>query len=250
MDTLRWILLALGLIVIAGVYFWSRRPRDERRVEPVLEPRDTATAGELDLGDPLSPRDPLVEPPDAPDLGPVRSVSPAEEADDVERLAAERPADDVERLAAERPGFDPRLDRTLVFYLVSPRGHPFSGSDVAQAFKDFGLRFGAMDIFHYHTEGGETLFSIANLVEPGTFDPATLTTSTTPGLTLFMQLPGPLPAEEAVPLLLSTVEKLAMRLNAGIRGADRQPISLEELARMRQEPLSDRVMKACVEVNE
>ena len=238
MDTLRWILLALGLILIAGVYFWSRRPRDERRVEPVLEPRDSATAGELDLGDPLSPHDPLVEPPDEPDLGPVRSVSPAEEADEVGRLAA------------EDTDFDHDRQRTLVFYLVSPRGHPFSGSDVAQAFKDFGLRFGEMDIFHYHTDDGEILFSVANLVEPGTFDPSTLTTSTTPGLSLFMQLPGPLPADEAAPLLLSTVEKLATRLDAGIRGADRQPISLEELARMREKPLSDWAMKACVEVTE
>ncbi|RMG28463.1 MAG: hypothetical protein D6721_08320 [Gammaproteobacteria bacterium] len=236
MDTLRWILLALGVIVIAGIYFWSRRPRDERRVEPVLEARDEPP-GDVDLGDPLSPHDPLVEPVVEPDEERLPSVAPPEEAEDVHRLAR----DAQERGDAARP-------RTLVFYLVSPRGHPFSGAEVAQAFKDLGLRFGEMDIFHYPAPSGETVFSVANLVEPGTFDPAVLSTSTTPGLSLFMQLPGPLPAEEAVPLLLASVEKLARRLGAHIRGVDRQPISLEELARMREAPLSDWAMKACVEV--
>ena len=54
MDGLRWLLLLFGVLVIAGVYFYSRRERErpgeveipERRLTPTLEagPVDEAPA--------------------------------------------------------------------------------------------------------------------------------------------------------------------------------------------------------------
>ena len=43
---------------------------------------------------------------------------------------------------------------------------------------------------------GALQFSIANLVKPGTFDLAAIKTFYTPGITLFMQLPGQVRADK------------------------------------------------------
>ena len=64
MDGLRWLLLVCGLLVIAGVYFYSRREKSVQedryepveRVEPTLTAEDVATsvAAETSLPDPGS----------------------------------------------------------------------------------------------------------------------------------------------------------------------------------------------------
>ena len=56
MDGLRWLLLLFGLLVIAGVYFYSRRektipeaePLSSERVEPTLGADDSPGVSELD----------------------------------------------------------------------------------------------------------------------------------------------------------------------------------------------------------
>ena len=46
MDGLRWLLLLFGALVIAGVYFYTRREREKPAVEPVESPRITPTLGD------------------------------------------------------------------------------------------------------------------------------------------------------------------------------------------------------------
>ena len=50
---------------------------------------------------------------------------------------------------------------------------------------DLHMRFGTMDIFHRHarkTALGPVLFSLANLVKPGTFELSSMSDFETPGL--------------------------------------------------------------------
>ncbi|HEX7719549.1 MAG TPA: hypothetical protein VF389_07075, partial [Woeseiaceae bacterium] len=74
MDGLRWLLLLFGLLVIVGVYAYSRRERGKReqtvavadaeaRVEPTLDPLAEADDNEDDsVGDELIEEAPRREP--------------------------------------------------------------------------------------------------------------------------------------------------------------------------------------------
>jgi len=68
----------------------------------------------------------------------------------------------------------------------------FSGRAIDEAARQFGLQFGAMNIYHKKNDqalGCRHLFSLANLYQPGEFDPAKLDRFRTQGLTLFMNVP-------------------------------------------------------------
>jgi cell division protein ZipA len=73
---------------------------------------------------------------------------------------------------------------------IGPTG--FSGRAIDQVARHFDLQFGAMNIYHKkndHAVGCRHLFSLANLYQPGDFNPAKLDRFRTQGLTLFMNVP-------------------------------------------------------------
>jgi cell division protein ZipA len=68
----------------------------------------------------------------------------------------------------------------------------FSGRAIDEAARQFGLQFGAMNIYHRKNDqalGCRHVFSLANLYKPGEFDPAKTERFRTQGLTLFMNVP-------------------------------------------------------------
>jgi len=68
----------------------------------------------------------------------------------------------------------------------------FSGRAIDQAARQFGMQFGLMNIYHKKNDlalGCRHLFSLANLYQPGEFDPAKVDRFRTQGLTLFMNVP-------------------------------------------------------------
>ena len=108
----------------------------------------------------------------------------------------------------------------LILHIES-REEYFRGDDLLKLTLNQGLRYGDMKIFHRHAaEDGEgpILFSMANMVKPGTFDLATFDTLLTPGVSLFLRLPmtGHSPIE-AFEVMLVTAKTLADQLNAELR---------------------------------
>jgi cell division protein ZipA len=109
----------------------------------------------------------------------------------------------------------------LVLTVLAEENQMFSGTDIEDALLAEGLKYGDMRIFHYFKlddskpspQDREAVFSVANLLEPGYFDLDTLAELETPGLSLFCQLPGPLPGNEALDCLLDKARGLAVRLN-------------------------------------
>ena len=72
------------------------------------------------------------------------------------------------------------------------------------------------------------MFSVASLVKPGVLDPAEAADFSTPGLSVFMQLPGPGKPEAALSDLLDTARQLARALNAELYDTEqRQPLTPE-----------------------
>jgi cell division protein ZipA len=84
------------------------------------------------------------------------------------------------------------IQEVLVVNVRAPKGHLFYGSDLLQQVLDTGLRYGAMEVFHRHADEdgeGPVVFSMANMLKPGTFDLKTIDEFSTAGVTLFLTLP-------------------------------------------------------------
>ncbi|MBU1295248.1 MAG: cell division protein ZipA, partial [Gammaproteobacteria bacterium] len=86
------------------------------------------------------------------------------------------------------------IEEVIVINIFAPEEQNFSGMELLQLILNCGMRYGEMDIFHRHEDGfdrGRVQFSMANAIEPGTFDLETMGESDCPGVSFFMGLPGP-----------------------------------------------------------
>ncbi len=95
-------------------------------------------------------------------------------------------------LAHELDRFCEANDVLASVNILSNNQNGFSGRAIGQAATQQGMQFGAMNIFHLKNDnplGCRHLFSLANLYDPGEFDPDAMNTLRTMGLTLFMNVP-------------------------------------------------------------
>lgn len=80
----------------------------------------------------------------------------------------------------------------LAINVLARGNRRFNGSDLWAAFQRNGLTFGDMNIFHRLNPVTRTpQYSVANAIEPGTFDLSDMESMKTPGACLFLRLPGP-----------------------------------------------------------
>ena len=80
----------------------------------------------------------------------------------------------------------------LVLHLVAKDGEMLHGAELLPSLLTLNFKFGDMEIFHRHIDNagnGKVLFSLANMMKPGVFDPDNMEQFTTQGVVLFMTLP-------------------------------------------------------------
>lgn len=80
----------------------------------------------------------------------------------------------------------------LVLHVVAKEGEELSGAELLPCLLTLNFKFGEMNIFHRHEDNagtGKVLFSMANMVKPGVFDPDNMEQFSTQGVVLFMTLP-------------------------------------------------------------
>ena len=128
----------------------------------------------------------------------------------------------------------------LVMHLMTEKGQTCSGQLLLDTAVSLGLRYGAMKIFHRHSEedgSGPVLFSMANLLNPGTFDLTTMGAMQSVGVTLFMtpnELEEPV---EAFDIMLETAEKLAQELQLTLKDESRSSMTKQTIDHYRQKAL-------------
>lgn len=274
MDNLRWMLLAIGVVIIAGVYLYGRfdlgerlaagRARRQRHRAPEPQPyarREPAHLDETmhaltapdereiefsipgfddDLHD-LAQDEPELHTGFEPALE-ATSWSPAEATsaplaapDEPPQPAASRADTPRKTQAAERVADRKILSGdaeplVLVLSILANTPQRFAGPALQAALEHNGLRFGDMQIYHYFHHGEHpALFSVANAVEPGTFDAEAMQEFSTPGLTLFCQLPGVLPPAEAFDSMLSHARAIAAQLNGRLCDERRNPLTSQAI---------------------
>jgi cell division protein ZipA len=133
---------------------------------------------------------------------------------------------------------DRKIERIVTLFVSARPGEMIAGSDVVVAAEKAGMQFGDMGIFHRLVSGKAAegpVFSMANMVKPGSFDMSKLETLQTPGVTLFMTLPGPLPALDAWEMLLPTAQRLAELLDATVLDEERNALGRQRIAHLRDE---------------
>lgn len=227
-ETVRLVLLIIGVIVIAGIYLQGRFGALLKRYR-----RSSDGLGEL---------------PADWSAGTAGSGSESAYADDSSAWTTghEGDAGQARKAATNR---DPRLSPDnavsapflIQASVVARRGETFSGEELRDALLDLGLVHGEMDIFHrYDRNFREPLFSVASLVKPGTFPMDSMESFDCPGVVFFFQ-----PTKVSDPLavfddLFETSRDLAEKLDGIEWDEHRQPLTEESVRALRE-----RVEEAC-----
>ncbi|HHJ15515.1 MAG TPA: hypothetical protein ENJ80_02345 [Gammaproteobacteria bacterium] len=211
MNDLRLILLLFGAGVILAIYAWTRFQ---------ARPRKTRTRAEH------HPAPHKLEPDEPGDDAIEKELARMEQL--ISGLDAQPVSADVERL--------------LVISVVAPQGGVFAGAVLRAAFEHNKLQFGEHGIFHRITfsSGRElSVFGVANLVKPGSFEPEQMNAFSTPGITLFLQLPGPLDAVETFDDFVHTAERLAVELGGELRDQKQCVLTHQALMQIREGIVED-----------
>lgn len=105
------------------------------------------------------------------------------------------------------------LPSEVIVVSVVMQDEPFiSGAALLPSLLTLGMKFGDMNIFHRHQDNagnGDVTFSLANMVNPGTFDLDNMENFTTQGVTLFMTLPNAGDPFEVFEQMLSAAKQLS-----------------------------------------
>ena len=206
MDGLRWLLLFFGMLVIAGVYLYSRREKAKSvddAIEPGGERREPTLGG------------------DAPPL-----------ADADPEPAIESPGDDdVSEPLEDTP------QKIVTLRLIGREKKPFQGDELILSMRGIGLRHGKFGIFHRYDGNDEsrTIFSAASLVEPGSFDLANIKDQQIPGISLFLVLPGPVDSVESFDLMMAAARALAQTLDGELLDESGSTLSIQRERYLREE---------------
>ncbi len=122
----------------------------------------------------------------------------------------------------------------IVLHILAKSSEPLTGGSINSAAQASGLTFGRMNIFHRLDEEGQSLFSMANMIEPGNFDPDTIHDMTTSGLTMFMQLSTSAHPSACFDEMLRYAYHISEMLGASLCNQHRQPITQEDAEYYRQ----------------
>lgn len=246
-ETVRMILLVAGVLVVAGVYLWGRYQQrmldflnregdydelggfEEDKPAPVeADPADDAEAATGILNPHAYRHEP------EPELEPSTDIL-VEELDDDDYRLPERTK--VHQAAVAEPSQTAPLGAPFLIQLsvVADRDGYFNGEDLRDALTDLDLIYGDMGIYHrYDREYRKPLFSVASLVEPGTFPIDDMENFLCPGVVLFFQPPQVADPIAVFDDLVNTAHDLAERLDGIEWDERRQPLSEDKLALMRE----------------
>lgn len=155
------------------------------------------------------------------------------------RGAEERPAasrtHEMRAAEAEHRGAGKDVDELIMLNVLAPKSQPFTGGGMVEALRARGLRYGDMNIFHrVDPMTKATLYSVANVVEPGTFDMADLDNFRSPGVVFFMQLPGPEQPMDTFEDMLKVARDVAVRTGGSLLDENRSVMTGQTVEHYRQ----------------
>jgi len=143
-----------------------------------------------------------------------------------------------------RKSMEPEVEagpvEVIVINVMSREPGGLTGAKLLETVLSCGLRYGEMNIFHYHVSDTDdtALFSMANILKPGTFDLNSMQSFQTPGVSFFLALPlrggENLSAMETFDKMLACAKKVAHNLNGELRDERRSVMTGQTIEHCRQ----------------
>jgi len=265
---LRWILLALSLPLLAGIWWWTARRSGQapgnaelrestaaRTAEPAPSPDARYADAQDDDGPPLSetgdwsvsPFEPLsilttgfehvpvLDGPMMVDADPAPSAAAAEPVITALEPQTIMVAAEPAAAAASAALTGENLQRIVTIRVCTVGEARWSGKELMVALEHHGLAFGRYQVFHRKHVDGRSLFCAASLIEPGTFDILEMPDQEFRGVTLFAVLPGPSEPLETIDELVGTARGLAEELSGMVQDSNGMPMSPQRAAALRED---------------
>ncbi len=139
------------------------------------------------------------------------------------------------RNADRSPATEPVVEELIVIHVVAARGQRFEGPALVEALRARGLRYGEMNIFHRLDPMTRAIqYSVANVLEPGTFDMAEIDDFRSPGVSFFMQLPGPEHPRDSFEDMLEAARSVALQLGGELKDEQRSVMTGQTVEHYRQ----------------
>src|SRR6478672_9138730 len=208
------IAVALSLLFGAIIYFGRGRKSGGRRV-----PREPAASS-----------DDRREPTLGEQLEGSWGQSPAQQEELA--LAGGAAQNDLGRRVSEQ------FDRIVSLYVAAKAGNKLRGQDIVVAAEKAGLTFGHMDVFHRLVDGKPELgpiFSVANIIKPGSFEMARIAEIETPAIAFFLTLPAPVGALDAWETMEPAAQRMADLLDGVVLDEERNALGRQRVQHIRDE---------------
>ena len=205
----------------------------------------------LPVLDPEAVAEPLVRPEPAAEVAETEAEVVKEEQDDyhrapwvrtqpLERSDVEPALDETQ--PASLPATDPfeqhaaeaSQQRIVALRLVAPDAR-WNGRLLREALEAENLHYGRYSIFHREREDGKTLFYVASMMEPGSFDIGTMDEQFFPGISLFGIVPGPLEAPATFDLMLAAGRHLAERMKGQLQDEQGSTLTSQRILNLRED---------------
>jgi len=138
----------------------------------------------------------------------------------------------------ERSNNVPVVEQVISILVTANDSQGFYGSQLLKLVEACGLVHGEMGIFHRFEDGlrlGKTQFSMANMMEPGTFDLTEMDHMHTPGVVLFLGLPTAQDSMQAFDYMLETAQCIATNLGGDVLDEQRSVMRPQTIEHCRQQ---------------
>lgn len=130
------------------------------------------------------------------------------------------------------------FDKIVTLYIAARAGETLKGPDIVVAAEKAGLTYGHMNVFHRlvqgHPEQGP-VFSVANVLKPGSFDMGEIQALETPAIAFFLTLPAPVPALDAWEMMQPAAERMAELLDGVLLDESRNALTRQRVQHLREE---------------
>ncbi|RDH43449.1 cell division protein ZipA [Zooshikella ganghwensis] len=132
------------------------------------------------------------------------------------------------------------VEDIIVIHVIAKSDTSFAGDALLALLTKNGLRFGDMNIFHCYDssvnrgEKGALMFSMANGIEPGTFDLDNMSEYSTPAVSFFMSLPGPDKPMRAFEQMALAAHDIASTFGGSLKDENRSVMTQQTLEHCKQ----------------
>ena len=156
-----------------------------------------------------------------PACTPIKKVSKASspatlKRDQLEIDFEQQASEQVTELKKAGTQLEPQV---IILSVVMPANQQMFGAALLPSLLTLGLKYGEMNIFHRHEDNagnGKVTFSLANIMNPGSFDLDSMGSFATRGVSLFMTLPNAGDAFYVFDQMLNAAKQLAQEFNAQV----------------------------------